>query len=504
VLAPNGQSVITNVHLDTGGSQSLASEHLLHNVKKAEDYGHNQIYMVTVNGNSPAYDRMSELNFNDEDGTPIIILCYVQTQSIKGHDNFVLICNNTLDDIQTDINYHSSMSRHVGIVPLRRLSKQPYHYSDTYNHIAHRSDSITKEQNSSVVVDDTTMLTVEEMDKVTSSASTPETCQCNCQPRIAELLSEIEFLKITGRRMRKSRKSRDNPKNDKRRLKVSKYTCFMSEVQLQGLLDRTKPSKGDEEAMDMTTIDGVCISKYSIKAIKIGKKVSAQMRAEFEKFNAEHVGEDSVFRTKNGATKILEQFKDNKPYTLELRDEFTTGNKSKSLPTIKAMHYHGKPATCKVLEHFVRTTPVVEKCDDPRCFSRLVIVPKREPGSTKESPPTSYRVTMDALINHCLEPVASMRSILKKKRALPLATDEIKNLHAFKYFLKMDAMNAFWSIPLDEKSKKLMAFQTHEGVFAWSRLTMGCRPASQVQQTAFHTAMDKYMPPKWRQNSVIR
>ena len=96
---------------------------------------------------------------------------------------------------------------------------------------------------------------------------------------------------------------------------------------------------------------------------------------------------------------------------------------------------------------------------------------------------------MDALINHCLKPVAS---------TLPLATDEIKKLHAFKYFLKMDAMNAFWSIPLDEESKKLMAFQTHEGVFAWSRLTMGCRPTSQVQQTAFHTAMDKYMPPEWR------
>ena len=91
------------------------------------------------------------------------------------------------------------------------------------------------------------------------------------------------------------------------------------------------------------------------------------------------------------------------------------------------MHYHGKPATCKVLEHFVRTTPVVEKCDDPRCFSRLVIVPKREPGSTKDSPPTSYRVTMDALINHCLKPVAN---------TLPLATDEIKKLHAYKFFLK--------------------------------------------------------------------
>jgi hypothetical protein len=49
-------------------------------------------------------------------------------------------------------------------------------------------------------------------------------------------------------------------------------------------------------------------------------------------------------------------------------------------------------------------------------------------------------------------------------------------------------------LSLDEESKKLLAFQMHQGVFAWSRLTMGCRPASQVQQTAFHTAMDKYMP----------
>ena len=27
---------------------------------------------------------------------------------------------------------------------------------------------------------------------------------------------------------------------------------------------------------------------------------------------------------------------------------------------------------------------------------------------------------------------------------------------------------------------------------------MGCRPASQVQQTAFHNAMDQHMPPEYR------
>ena len=333
VLTTNGQSIDVSIHLDTCGSRNLASKHLLQNIKKVEDYGHNQIYMVTVNGNSPAYTRMGELHFTDLDNNPIVTLCYVQDQPIHGIDNFVLISNNTLDAIQTDINYHSSMCAHVGIMPLKRLVSQPYHYSDKVKHarlnnsdaILHlkESDQVTDKQSTTVSDGNAAMLAVEETESKAKGEETPSTCQCACQPRLAEQLLEVDFLRITGRRMRKSRKGRANPKKDKNRLKVSRYTCFMSEVQLQGLLDRTKPSKGDEEAMDMTTIDGIRVSKYSIKAIKVGVKVSAQMRKEFEQFNSEHVGEDSVFPTKNGAPKILEQFKD-KPYTLELRDEFTT------------------------------------------------------------------------------------------------------------------------------------------------------------------------------------
>ncbi len=130
VLAENGQSIDVCIHLDKCGSRNLASEHLLQNIKKVEDYGQDQIYMVTVNGNSPAYNRMGELHFIDGDKNPIVTLCYVQNQPIKGIDNFVLISNNTLDAIQTDINFHSSMCAHVGIMPLRRLVSQPYHYSD--------------------------------------------------------------------------------------------------------------------------------------------------------------------------------------------------------------------------------------------------------------------------------------------------------------------------------------------------------------------------------------
>ena len=39
----------------------------------------------------------------------------------------------------------------------------------------------------------------------------------------------------------------------------------MSEIELQGLLDRTNPFDDDEEAMDMIVLDGVRISKFDIR-----------------------------------------------------------------------------------------------------------------------------------------------------------------------------------------------------------------------------------------------
>jgi hypothetical protein len=43
-----------------------------------------------------------------------------------------------------------------------------------------------------------------------------------------------------------------------------------SEIVLQGLLDRTKVDEQDEDATDMTVINGVCMSEYDIRALKVG------------------------------------------------------------------------------------------------------------------------------------------------------------------------------------------------------------------------------------------
>ncbi len=91
---------------------------------------------------------------------------------------------------------------------------------------------------------------------------------------------------------------------------------------------------------------------------------------------------------------------------------------------------------------------------------------------------------MNALINKCLKPYAS---------TIPLATDEITKLFNCKYFLQLDGMNAYWSIPVCEESKRLTAFHTPDGIYCWNRLLMGAKPSSAVQQSAYLEALDQYI-----------
>jgi hypothetical protein len=111
----------------------------------------------------------------------------------------------------------------------------------------------------------------------------------------------------------------------------------MSEIALQGLLDRTKGDEQDEDAMDMTVVNGTRMSKCDIRALKVGLKLTPELRNALIGFNKTFIDENSVFPVKNGAPRTLEQFKDN-PYTLELLDQYTTGNKPKRLPTTGATY----------------------------------------------------------------------------------------------------------------------------------------------------------------------
>jgi hypothetical protein len=130
IHTPDQQTVQVKANADTGGSKNLANKHLLQNVKTTEEYGNKPICMVTIQGDSPAYTHQGELQFSDENKNPLILLCYVQERPIPGHELFVLISNNTLVDINADINFHARASKEIGVLPLRRTTSEAYHYQD--------------------------------------------------------------------------------------------------------------------------------------------------------------------------------------------------------------------------------------------------------------------------------------------------------------------------------------------------------------------------------------
>jgi hypothetical protein len=70
--------------------------------------------------------------------------------------------------------------------------------------------------------------------------------------------------------------------------------------------------------------DGATISKFSREALEVGSKVGSQILGKIRKIFDLNKRDDSVFRTKNGAPKILTKFKD-KPYSYELLPEYACG-----------------------------------------------------------------------------------------------------------------------------------------------------------------------------------
>ena len=165
--------------------------------------------------------------------------------------------------------------------------------------------------------------------------------------------------------------------------------------------------------------------------MEIGFDVEETLRRKvYDQFTS-YVGDDSVFPTKNGSPKISTKFVDH-PYSYKLLPEYERGEKK--MPCTKAVNWEGKTYSSLVIRGFIRGTPVVEKCSNPRCISRLVIVPKLAPGQSKDDPNHGFRVCVNALVNKFLKPCAS---------TIPLAADEITKLFNCKYFLQLDGMNTY-------------------------------------------------------------
>ena len=59
-----------------------------------------------------------------------------------------------------------------------------------------------------------------------------------------------------------------------------------------------------------------------------------------------------------------------------------------------------------------------------------------------------------------------------------------------KYFAKLDASNAYWQIPVDEESSKLLTFNTPHGRYRFNRMPFGIHSASEICQQAIAEIID--------------
>jgi hypothetical protein len=212
--------------------------------------------------------------------------------------------------------------------------------------------------------------------------------------------------------------------------------AYISEIKLRRIVDKmaTEASEQGTDGDELMVKDGQTFSKFSKDALEVGEDVDAFILGKVRKIFDLNKGDDAVFRTRNGAPKIMTKFKD-KPYSYELLPEYANG--SKKFPTVKSMNWEGKTATAKVVRGFTESTPVVQRCPNPRSISRLVIVSKLAPGQPKSDPDHGFRVCVNALINKCIKPDAS---------TTPLAVDEIKKLAHCKCFLQLER----WSKRISE------------------------------------------------------
>jgi hypothetical protein len=195
------------------------------------------------------------------------------------------------------------------------------------------------------------------------------------------------------------------------------FPSLITEIQLKNIVDRLQSEKKDTKTDGDETMvhNGVVISKFSCEALGLGEHVADTIKNKIYKRFKQWASDDSVFPTKNGSPKILTKFV-NQPYSYELLPEYERGEKK--LTCVKAMNWEGKTYTAHVSEVLLKGHP---------------------PGQPKDDPNHGFRVCVNALINKCLKPCAS---------TIPLATDKIRKLFNCKYFLQLDGMNAYWSIPL--------------------------------------------------------
>ena len=109
---------------------------------------------------------------------------------------------------------------------------------------------------------------------------------------------------------------------------------------------------------------------------------------------------------------------------------------------------------------------IVERVDGPTSWVSPVVVAPKSEGD----------------IRLCVDMRKANQAIVRERIPIPTVDEVVENLNGSAVFLKLDLRLGFHQIELDEESRDITTFATHEGLFRYKRLSFGVNSAPEKYQ----------------------
>ena len=109
---------------------------------------------------------------------------------------------------------------------------------------------------------------------------------------------------------------------------------------------------------------------------------------------------------------------------------------------------------------------IVERVDGPKSWVSPVLVAPKAEGD----------------IRLCVDMRKANQAIIRERIPIPTVDEVIENLNGSAVFSKLDLRLGFHQIELDEESRDITTFATHEGLFRYKRLSFGVNSAPEKYQ----------------------
>jgi hypothetical protein len=117
---------------------------------------------------------------------------------------------------------------------------------------------------------------------------------------------------------------------------------------------------------------------------------------------------------------------------------------------------------------------IFERVYQPTEWINSIVVAKKSNGS----------------IRLCLDPRPLNKALKRCHHPMQTIEDILPELGKAKVFSKLDCLNGYWQVPLDEESSLLTTFGTPFGRYKWKRLPFGISPADEIFQSRLDQAID--------------